>query len=110
MIYFKFFFQFPQDKKEWLMPVHKYLGATIFIMAIVSIVSGIQEQFSFIDTPPKNPYASLPAYGAVGNLVGASAVLFGLGVGLLLTNSAFAKIEKVPYVRFREDDYESEDQ
>jgi len=87
---------FPQYLKERIMPIHRFLGTTIFLMAILSMISGITEKLLFTST---SEYGQLPSWAWVGNFLGCAIVLYGIGIGILLANPSFNREEHIAYMR-----------
>ena len=61
-------------------------------MAIVSVISGINEKLIFTgDGKTKTAYKELPDFAVVGNLLGVSVILYAVGIGIIVVNPNFER-------------------
>lgn len=73
----------PGHIRATVLPLHLFAGSAIFVLAVITCVSGITEKAIFKLQP--GGYGKLPGEAYVLNFVGTSIVLFALLVGFLVT-------------------------
>ncbi|KAM6158162.1 lysosomal membrane ascorbate-dependent ferrireductase CYB561A3 [Rhynchocyon petersi] len=73
--------------RSLLKPIHIFCGTSIFSLAIVSVISGINEKLFFSLKNSTKPYSSLPNEAVLANSTGVVVVAFGLLVLYILASS-----------------------
>ncbi|XP_006875108.1 PREDICTED: cytochrome b ascorbate-dependent protein 3-like [Chrysochloris asiatica] len=73
--------------RSLLKPTHIFFGTSIFSLAIVSVISGINEKLFFSLKNATHPYSSLPSEAVFANSTGMLVVVFGLLVLYILASS-----------------------
>ncbi|XP_036077012.1 cytochrome b ascorbate-dependent protein 3 isoform X2 [Rousettus aegyptiacus] len=79
--------------RSLLKPVHVFFGASIFSLAIASVISGINEKLFFSLKNATKPYSSLPGEAVFANTTGMLVVVFGLLVLYILQASSWKRPE-----------------
>ena len=80
--------KFGENVRAIYLKVHVFFGGAIFSLAIVACVSGITEKLIF---KLGKEYSSLPGCAMIGNMLGASIVLFGMTAVHILYNKDWRK-------------------
>ncbi|KAJ8404521.1 hypothetical protein AAFF_G00337880 [Aldrovandia affinis] len=87
----------PMAFHKLLKPVHMWMGSMIFIMAIASCLTGINEKLIFISQGKTNvtqQYSALPSESVFANMLGVLIVAFGLAVLKILFNPRWQRPEQ----------------
>ncbi|XP_066570508.1 lysosomal membrane ascorbate-dependent ferrireductase CYB561A3 [Amia ocellicauda] len=86
----------PVELRKLVKPVHVWMGSAIFILSIVSCISGINEKLFFSLKGGSNvtkPYSALPPEAVFANSLGVLIVAFGLVVLKILSNQTWERPE-----------------
>ncbi|KAL6466018.1 hypothetical protein MHYP_G00261510 [Metynnis hypsauchen] len=86
----------PMALRVLVKPTHVWMGAIIFVLSIVSCISGINEKLLFVlkkNTNGTVPYAQLPPEAVLANSLGVVIVAFGLVVLKILANQTWRRPE-----------------
>ncbi|XP_072028475.1 transmembrane ascorbate-dependent reductase CYB561-like [Amphiura filiformis] len=87
-----FFPKLSEDYRGAYMPLHRYFGVALFALAIVSAISGIQEEIMFHTQVPKG--RKYNDRQLIGDIMGLVIVAFALIIGYLVTNKEYQRKEK----------------
>ena len=77
--------------KQKLLPLHHYIGALTFIMAFVTVMTGIPRMNEFVARTTGKSYAEYPAWSIVSNFYALFTGVFVLLIMIVITNSAFKR-------------------
>ncbi|KAL7839242.1 hypothetical protein SRHO_G00259000 [Serrasalmus rhombeus] len=86
----------PMALRVLVKPTHVWMGAIIFVLSIVSCISGINEKLLFVlkkNTNGTVPYAKLPPEAVLANTLGVVIMAFGLVVLKILANQTWRRPE-----------------
>lgn len=81
----------PQEYRAAMMPMHRFMGSLIFILVVVTVITGINEKLIFTGKPPKAAYSELPDFAVVGNMIGVSVILYAVGIGIIIVSPNFER-------------------
>uniref|UniRef100_W5NEG0 Lysosomal membrane ascorbate-dependent ferrireductase CYB561A3 n=1 Tax=Lepisosteus oculatus TaxID=7918 RepID=W5NEG0_LEPOC len=88
----------PLDLRKFVKPLHVWMGSAIFIMGIISCISGINEKliFSLKSGNKTQPYSTLPPEAVFANSLGILIVAFGVVVLGILSKQSWRRPESGP--------------
>ncbi|XP_046870361.1 lysosomal membrane ascorbate-dependent ferrireductase CYB561A3-like [Hypomesus transpacificus] len=86
----------PLGLRKLLKPVHVWMGGAIFILSVISCISGINEKLLLtLNRSTAEAYSSLPVEAVFANILGILIVAFGFIVLRILTNQKWKRPEQM---------------
>ncbi|XP_063729112.1 putative transmembrane ascorbate-dependent reductase CYB561 homolog [Symsagittifera roscoffensis] len=80
-----------ESVKAKMLPLHRFLGAATFILAFVTVMTGLTRINSFVERTTGKRYTEYPAWGTISNFFAVFTGVFVLLVMILVTNPAFKR-------------------